>query len=133
MLRISHGISYGYFTGYLTDISRISHGIYYGISYGISSSYGLFSLRKLYVYTYVTGFLYDRGAAQSPSPLLTAPPSSLMVLSVRPQISSLLLGLPPQTVAASLASSSSPRLSRLRCEPLLPYHTKNRYIRIYVK
>ena len=86
--RISHGyltdISRIYLTdisrishGYLTDISRISHGYLTGISRishgylteylnGVQvSSHGLFSSRDLYVYTYVTGFLCDRGHDQS--------------------------------------------------------------------
>ena len=49
-LRISNGISHGIFYGYLTE---------YLTEY-LSSGCGLFSLRNLYVYTYVTGFLYDR-------------------------------------------------------------------------
>ena len=68
-LRISYGISHGYLTEYLTDISwnilQISHGISYGylteyLTEYLPSGCGLFSLRNLYVYTCVTGFLYDR-------------------------------------------------------------------------
>ena len=63
--RITNGIFHGYVTEYLTEYLN---GIFYGYltEYlteclnGISSSYGLFSLRNLYVCTYSTGFLYDR-------------------------------------------------------------------------
>ena len=74
---ISYGISYGYLTEYLTEylngylteylteyLNGISHGYLteYLTEY-LSSGCGLFSLRNIYVYTYVTGFLYGRGRA----------------------------------------------------------------------